>query len=301
MQAVIRSPRNAALCAPLTNGRSIGDCLVANVPLKELISTEMHRAGFEIADLKDATGSSVHLPLDHWIDVGALCMLARQDPGTCLYDSEGDLVAWKGCESPDKCEKKIITEAPCFRISYPWDFLTMNEDVLEAISESNIEGDISPLASVSGNLMLGKGSKILPGVVIEGNVVIGENCKIGPNAYIRGNTSIGDHCTVGNAVEIKNSVIYPHSCISHLSYVGDSIIGSHVYLGAGTVLSNRRHDGRHHLCTVNGQLIDTGREKLGAIIGDGVCTGVNTSVYPARKIGKGRTTLPGAIVQRDLM
>ncbi|GAA5495604.1 bifunctional protein GlmU [Rubritalea halochordaticola] len=301
MQAVIRSPRNAALCAPLTTGRHIGDCLVANIPLKDLIGTELRRAGFEIAEHKDASGRTVHLPLDHWIDVGALCMLARQDPGTCLYDSDGDLVAWKGCDEPDQCTKKIITEAPCFRISYPWEFIQLNEDVLEAINESNIEGDVSPLASVEGTLILGKGSKVLPGVVIEGTVVIGDNCKIGPNAYIRGNTSIGDNCVVGNAVEIKNSVIYHHTSIAHLSYVGDSIIGSHVYLGAGTVLSNRRHDGRHHRCSVNGELINTGREKLGAIIGDGVCTGVNTSVFPARKIGRGRTTRPGAIVERDMM
>lgn len=301
MQAVIQSPRNASLCAPLTTGRDIGDCLVANVPLKHLITTELSRAGFEIVDLAHVTPATVHLPLDHWIEVGALCLLARQVAGTCLYDSEGDLVAWKGCDYPEQCTGKMITEAACFRISYPWEFLQLNTDVLKMLPAQEILGEVSPLADVKGNLHLGVGSRILPGVVIEGNVVIGENCKIGPNAYIRGNTTIGNHCVVGNAVEIKNSVIYPHTSIAHLSYVGDSIIGAHVNLGAGTILSNNRHDGKNHLCFVNGELIDTGRDKLGAMIGDGVRTGIHTSVYPGRKIGKGRTTLPGAIVDKDLM
>lgn len=301
MQAVIRSPRKPALCAPLTIGRTIGDCLVANIPLRELIETEMRRASFEIVSKSDATERAVHLPLDHWIEIGALCMLARQTAGTCLYDSDGDLVAWKGCTSPDDCTQKIITEAPCFRIQYPWDFLTLNEDVLNAINETEILGTISPGATVNGTLVLGKGSKILPGVVIEGHVVIGENCKIGPNAYIHENTTIGDNCVIGNSVEIKNSVIYPHTSVAHLSYIGDSIIGSHVNIGAGTIFSNRRHDGRNHRCLVEGELVNTGRDKLGAIIGDGVQTGINTSIYPGRKIGKGRTTLPGSIIQRDMM
>lgn len=301
MQATIRSPRNPTLCAPLTSGRSIADCLVANIPLHDLIETEMRRASFEIVPKSEATERTVHLPLDHWIDIGALCLLARQDPRTCLYDSGGDLVAWKGCLSSDECSQKIITEAPCFRIQYPWDFLTLNEDVLDAVAETDIQGEVSSMAHTDGKLVLGKGSKILPGVVIEGNVVIGENCRIGPNAYIRGNTTIGDRCVIGNSVEIKNSVLYPHTSVAHLSYIGDSILGAHVNIGAGTIFSNRRHDARNHRCIVDGELINTGRDKLGAILGDGVQTGVNTSVYPGRKIGKGRTTLPGSVIQRDMM
>jgi len=301
MQAVIRSPRNPALCAPLTDGRSIGDCLVANIPLKQLISAEMKAASFEMLTEDKATPNTVHIPLDHWIEVGALCMLARQNSGTSLYDAHGDLVAWKGCLTPEECNNKIVTEAPCFRIQYPWDFLTLNEDVLNAVTENDIKGEISQFATLEGKLVLGRGSRILPGVVIEGNVVIGDNCKIGPNAYIRGNTTIGDNCVVGNSVEIKNSVIYPNSTIAHLGYIGDSILGSHVNIGAGTILSNHRHDARNHRCIVNGELVDTRRDKLGAIIGDGVQTGINTSVYPGRKIGKGRTTLPGSVIQRDMM
>ncbi len=195
----------------------------------------------------------------------------------------------------------MITQADCFRIRYPWDLLKLNEEVLSLIDTSEIAGVISPLAQVDGRLHLGKGSVLLPGVFIEGNVIIGENCRIGPNAYIRGNTSIGDHCKVGNAVEIKNSIIYPHTNIKHLSYVGDSVIGSHVHLGAGTILANYRHDGTNHRSLVSGQLVDTERIKFGAVVGDGVRTGVNTCVYPGRKIGPGRMTAPNAVVDKDLM
>lgn len=301
MQAVIQSPSNESLCAPLTTGRHIGDCLVANVPLKELIRTELTRTGFEVIDEKLADAGTVHLPLDHWIDVGALCMLAHEQSGTALYDSRGDLVAWKGRDKAEECDKKMVTEASCFRMRYPWEFLKLNHDVLKAIDSPSIEGEISELASVDGTLILGKGSKLLPGVVIEGTVVIGENCKIGPNAYIRGNTSIGNNCRIGNAVEVKNSVIYPNTMISHLSFIGDSIIGSHVAFGAGTIVSNYRHDGKNHRSMAGGELRDTHLSKFGTIVGDGVRTGANTVIYPGRKIGRARTTLPGAIVTKDLM
>jgi UDP-N-acetylglucosamine diphosphorylase / glucose-1-phosphate thymidylyltransferase / UDP-N-acetylgalactosamine diphosphorylase / glucosamine-1-phosphate N-acetyltransferase / galactosamine-1-phosphate N-acetyltransferase len=83
--------------------------------------------------------------------------------------------------------------------------------------------------------------------VIEGPVLIGPNSQIGPNAYIRGATSIGSNCFVGNGAEVKNSIIYNNTYISRQCYVGDSIIGTHVTLGAGTCTENHRHDGRHHV------------------------------------------------------
>jgi NDP-sugar pyrophosphorylase family protein len=239
--------------------------------------------------------------LDHWISVRALCILAKSDLPSVLRDQRGDLVAWKGGATPEECPHCIVTEASCFRIQYPWDFLTLNEEVLAVVNTSEIYGDVSPLAKIDGHLHLGEGSEILPGVYIEGNVIIGRNCRIGPNAYIQGNTSIADDCVIGNAVELKNSVVYPHSRINHLSHVGDSLIGAHVNIGAGTMIASARHDGTNHRSMVNGKLVDTGRIRLGSIIGDGVHTGVNTTIYPGRKIGAGRLTRPNAIVDKDLM
>lgn len=301
MQATLHDPENMQHCAPLTHGRGLGDCLVANHKLRELIATELEQAGFDMVSNDRATETTVHLPVDHWIEVGALCLLADSETAARLIDKRGDLVAWMGAENPEECKGKMVTEAECFRIKYPWDLLQLNEEVLSMMDNSDISGEVHPLAYVDGHLHLGKGSVILPGVYIEGNVIIGEDCQIGPNTYIHGNTSIGDQCHIGNAVEIANSVIYPHTQVKHLSYVGDSIVGAHVHIGAGTVIANYRHDGTNHRSLVGGELVDTQRRKFGAVIGDGVRTGVNTCVYPGRKIGPGRMTPPNTTVNKDLM
>ena len=87
---------------------------------------------------------------------------------------------------------------------------------------------------------------------------------------------------------------------AHLTYIGDSVVGTKTNLGCGTVIANFRHDGANHRSMVNGQLIDTGRRKLGAILGDDVHTGINTSIYAGRKLWPGICTRPGAIVTEDL-
>lgn len=183
---------------------------------------------------------------------------------------------------------------------FPWDILTLNEWIVGAMEGDEIHGEVHALAVIEGHLKLGKGSRILPGVFIEGNVIIGDNCKIGPNCYIRGNTSIGNDCHIGQSVEVKNSVIFNGTNVGHLSYVGDSILGEGVNFGAGTNVSNLRHDGVNHRSMTESGLVDTGRRKLGAIIGDGVHTGIGTMIYPGRKIWPGLHTRPGDVVRVDL-
>ena len=200
---------------------------------------------------------------------------------------------WVEWADPDL--KKMISEC-----RFSWDLLAINERIVGALSEDEIEGEVHPAANISGTVKIGKGTKILPGVFIEGNVVIGEDCKIGPNCYIRGNTSIGNKCHIGQSVEVKNSIILSGTNVGHLSYVGDSILGEKVNFGAATNVSNLRHDGSNHSSMVGGELVDTGRRKLGVIVGDGVHTGIGTLVYPGRKIWPKMTTLPGEVVDRDL-
>ncbi len=183
---------------------------------------------------------------------------------------------------------------------FPWDLLAIQERILATMDQDEISGDVHPAAVIEGRLKLGQGSRILPGVYIEGNVVIGEGCKIGPNCYVRGSTSIGDNCHIGQSVEIKNSLILSGTNVGHLSYVGDSILGEKVNLGAGTIVSNFRHDGGNHISRVGMQLVDTGRRKFGTVIGNGVHTGIGTLIYPGRKIGPGIFTLPGDVVREDI-
>lgn len=301
MQATLLPPRNPALCAPITSNRELGACLIANVPMRELLEADLVRAGFQLVEESVACERTLRIPLDNWIEVGALMILGRNPTSACLLDSEGNTLAWKGFADSKECVDRIVTDANCFPVVYPWDLLRMNEEVLALMDETSLLGEVSPLASLTGCIRLGKGARILPGTVIEGPVVIGANSQIGPNAYIRGATSIGANCFVGNGAEIKNSIIYNNTYISRQCYVGDSIVGTHVTLGAGTSTENHRHDGRHHISMIQGEAVNTGRLKLGAILGDGVRTGVNTSLEAGVKIGIARTTLPGSYIGKDLL
>ena len=269
--------------------------------MRELLEADLRRAGLQLVDPKDAESRTLRIPLDNWIELGALLLLGRNPNSACLLNSDGNILAWKGSDKPGDCVDKIVTDADCFPVIYPWDLLRMNEEVLALMDETSLLGEVSPLASLSGCIRLGKGSRILPGTVIEGPVVIGPNSQIGPNAYIRGATSIGANCYVGNGAEVKNSIIYNNTYISRQCYVGDSIIGTHVTLGAGTCTENHRHDGRHHVSMIQGKPVNTGRLKLGAMLGDGVRTGVNTSIEAGIKIGIARTTAPGRVISKDLL
>ena len=301
MQATLLPPRNPAFCAPITSNRELGACLIANLPMKELLSADLRRAGMQLVDPTEASERTLRIPLDNWIELGALLLLGRNPNTACLLDSDANILAWKGSDEPTDCVDKIQTDANCFPVIYPWDLLRMNEEVLALMDETSLLGVVSPLASLTGCIRLANGSRILPGTVIEGPVVIGPNSQIGPNAYIRGATSIGANCYVGNGAEVKNSIIYNNTYISRQCYVGDSIIGTHVTLGAGTCTENHRHDGRHHVSMIQGKPVNTGRLKLGAVLGDGVRTGVNTSIEAGVKIGIARTTMPRSYVGKDLL
>jgi UDP-N-acetylglucosamine diphosphorylase / glucose-1-phosphate thymidylyltransferase / UDP-N-acetylgalactosamine diphosphorylase / glucosamine-1-phosphate N-acetyltransferase / galactosamine-1-phosphate N-acetyltransferase len=184
-------------------------------------------------------------------------------------------------------------------VTYPWNLLEANEVFLEKI-KSRTDGTVEKGATIKGPVIIGKGTVVKAGSYIEGPVMIGEDCKIGPNCYIRAKTTLGDGSKIGNAVEVKNSIIGDNTSIGHLSYVGDSVIGDNVNFGAGTITANLRHDDKSISSPVKGELTDSGRRKLGAIIADNVHTGINTSIYPGRKIWPDKTTLPGEIVSKDI-
>lgn len=200
-------------------------------------------------------------------------------------------------------KKKKISVEPAgfwFPVTHPWSLLDANEAILREASAENVDCTIEKGSTLKGKVMVGKGTLIRAGAYVEGPVIIGENCDVGPNCYIRPYTSIGDNCRIGNSVEIKNSIIMDNSSVGHLSYVGDSVIGENVNLGAGFIVANLRHDNSDVKSMVKKELVSTGRKKFGTAIGDGVKTGIRTSVYPGRKIWPGKTTLPGEIVKEDI-
>ncbi len=200
-------------------------------------------------------------------------------------------------------KEKIICEkvkGHWLSIGYPWDLIEANNILVSKI-KNDIKGKVEKNVNIKGKLKVGKGTEILSGTYIKGNVVIGENCLIGPNCYLRGNTSIGNGCHIGQAVEIKNSIIMDNAKVPHLSYIGDSVVGKNSNLGAGTITANLKHDNKNVRSVVKGKPVDTGRRKFGAIVADDVHTGINTTIYPGRKIWPGLGTLPGEVVDKDKM
>lgn len=184
-------------------------------------------------------------------------------------------------------------------VGRPWELIEVNEELIGKL-KTEIKGTVEAGAVIHGEVFLDEGSVIKAGVYIEGNVYIGKNCDIGPNSYIRGNTYFGDNVHVGNAVEIKNSIIMENTNVSHLSYVGDSVIGSNCNIAAGTNIANLRFDNATIKTKIKNQKIDSGRRKLGAIIGDSVKTGINSSFSPGVKVGHNSNIGSGVLLYEDL-
>jgi bifunctional UDP-N-acetylglucosamine pyrophosphorylase/glucosamine-1-phosphate N-acetyltransferase len=140
--------------------------------------------------------------------------------------------------------------------------------------------------TVKGKLIMEKDAEIYDSY-IEGNVYIGEGAHVGPHAYIRGTTSVGRKCDIGDSTTLKNAILFDHVNAKHLTYIGDSIIGSRCNFGAATQIANYRFDAGSIKAVVNDVVIDTKRNKLGAIIGDNTKMGVLCAVMPGKIIGDG--------------
>ncbi len=175
-------------------------------------------------------------------------------------------------------------------LSYPWDLLAANESLLSGL-KPQVLGEVEENAVLKGAVDIGRNTIVRSGSYITGPVVIGSNCDIGPNCFIRPSTSIDDNCHIGAGVEVKNCIVMRGSKIPHLNYVGDSIIGEECNLGAGTKVANLKLDKSNVM--VSG--IDTGRRKLGVIMGDKVEVGINASINVGTMIGNNARIGPGAL------
>jgi bifunctional UDP-N-acetylglucosamine pyrophosphorylase/glucosamine-1-phosphate N-acetyltransferase len=166
--------------------------------------------------------------------------------------------------------------------------------------EHKVFGTVENGAHLIGPVTVAETARIRSGAYIEGPAFIDEGSDIGPNCYIRACTSIGKNVRIGNACEIKNSLIMDHTHIGHLSYVGDSILCEHCNLGAGTITANYRLDAGTVKMMIKGKVVDSGRKKLGAILGDNVKTGINALLMPGVKVGANSWVGPNFMVNKDL-
>jgi bifunctional UDP-N-acetylglucosamine pyrophosphorylase/glucosamine-1-phosphate N-acetyltransferase len=166
--------------------------------------------------------------------------------------------------------------------------------------DHKIRGLVENGAHLIGPVTVAETARIRSGAYIEGPAFVDEESDVGPNCYIRPCTSIGRKVRVGNACEIKNSLIMDKVHIGHLSYVGDSVLGESCNLGAGTITANYRLDGGTIKMMVKDKVVDSGRTKLGAVLGDGVKAGINALFMPGVKVGCNSWVGPGVVVQRDV-
>jgi bifunctional UDP-N-acetylglucosamine pyrophosphorylase/glucosamine-1-phosphate N-acetyltransferase len=192
-----------------------------------------------------------------------------------------------------------ISKDDWFDVGRPWDLLDANNWALKR-SELQVLGKIEQGAHLIGPVSVARSARIRSGAYIEGPCFIEEDCDIGPNCYIRPGTSLGKNVRIGNACEIKNSIIMDSTHIGHLSYIGDSILGEHCNLGAGTITANYRLDSGSIKMMVKNQLVNTGRRKLGAVLGDNVKTGIKSLFMPGVKVGANSWVGPNFMVERDL-
>lgn len=177
--------------------------------------------------------------------------------------------------------------AGAFEAARPWDLLgTPLDAALAALPAQAIEIALDPRVHLAGDrIAIGRGTRIAPGAVLEGPLRIGRDCEIRPGAYLRGGCWLGDGCVVGASAELKRAILLDGARAPHLNYVGDSVLGRAVNLGAGTILSNFRHDGGEITIPLAGERSPTGRRKLGALLGDGVATGCNSVLNPGTIVG----------------
>jgi len=158
-------------------------------------------------------------------------------------------------------------------------------------------------------IFLGAGTILEPSAIIKGPVVIGSQCEIRQGAYVRGNVVTGDRCVIGHATEVKNSILMNHSEAGHFNYIGDSILGSYVNLGAGAKLANLEFRSAEDkinealspipLEAASGEWV-TGPQKFGAVLGDSVEIGCNAVLCPGVFLGKDSKVYPNQTVRKGI-
>jgi NDP-sugar pyrophosphorylase family protein len=139
---------------------------------------------------------------------------------------------------------------------------------------------------IDGDIAIHRSSTVEPGSVLKGPIIIGPRCFVASGAYLRGGVYLEADCIIGPNAELKTSFMFASSKIAHLNFVGDSILGSKVNIEAGAIISNYRNEleDKRIRIRIDGLTIETGVDKFGALVGDGVRIGANAVVAPGALI-----------------
>ncbi len=170
---------------------------------------------------------------------------------------------------------------PLFEVEYPWEILAKLDDFAKTIEDKR-EGDIHPTAVLEGNVWLEPGAKVKAHALIEGPAYIMSGAEVGHGAYIRGGVFLGEKAKVGHATEGKRSILLGDAKAPHFNYVGDSILGHSVNIGAGVKLANFITIGQN----IKVGSHPTGLRKFGSAIGDNASVGCNAVLNPGTVVGQ---------------
>jgi len=185
-------------------------------------------------------------------------------------------------------------------VEYVWDVLKKIKDYIKRVIKPQILGKIMDGAFLIGDdIQIGEGTIVEPGAFIKGPTIIGKNTEVRQGAYVRGSVIVGDECVVGHTTEIKNAIMLNKAKAGHFAYIGDSILGNEVNLGAGTKLANLKFE--NLLSSINikieDKIYETGLRKFGGILGDVTETGCNSVVSPGTLLGPKSVVYPNTTVK----
>ena len=185
--------------------------------------------------------------------------------------------------------------APLFEgKTYPWEVLPDIKDFIIKLGNTLPEDEFD---RVGEDVWIAKDAKVFPSAFIGSPCIIDHGAEIRHCAFIRSSAIIGKNAVVGNSVEIKNAVLFDGVQTPHYNYVGDSVLGYKSHMGAGSITSNVKSD--KSLVVVKGPegILETGRKKFGAVLGDNVEVGCNSVLNPGTVIGRGSNICPVSSVR----
>lgn len=184
---------------------------------------------------------------------------------------------------------KTIASSLFDGVTYPWEVL---KNIKGFILELGATLDPEKFEKRGEDVWIAKSATVFPSAYIAGPCIIDEEAEVRHCAFIRGSVIVGKGSVVGNSTEVKNSVIFDNVQVPHYNYVGDSVLGYRSHMGAGSITSNVKSDKTLVKVTVDGERIETGLKKFGAMLGDFVEVGCGSVLNPGTVIGKNSNIYP---------
>ena len=179
-------------------------------------------------------------------------------------------------------------------LKFPWEVLPKIKDFIIKLGETLPEDKFEKKGE---NIWIDKSAKVFPSAYIAGPCIIDEEAEVRHCAFIRGSAIVGKGCVVGNSTELKNVILFNKVQVPHYNYVGDSILGFKAHMGAGSITSNVKSDKTLVVVKSDGENIETGLKKFGAMLGDNVEVGCNSVLNPGTVVGRSTNIYPTSCVR----